>query len=228
MPFFLRIINDHSRLHQNTLLLHHTHGWERISGMWPINSSKNLHHIKSIVTGLLQRRVFIYNTHAHTHGHTQIALPPRPTSLGSDWLTRRVKRKRWKVIWVDSLNAIFMVCSDKVILTQAHTAIMHVHFFLTFYISMTGSQMSLEFEGDLQHMQVLLMGTKGGVCMSLVSAVTDLHQEETFIRSAGRWVRGEFRHRAAGFDAHGSVSALLGEQHSCGTCMQNVEWWLNV
>lgn len=129
MPFFLRIINDHSRLHQNTLLLHHTHGWERISGMWPINSSKNLHHIKSIVTGLLQRRVFIYNTHAHTHGHTQIALPPRPTSLGSDWLTRRVKRKRWKVIWVDSLNAIFMVCSDKVILTQAHTAIMHVHFF---------------------------------------------------------------------------------------------------
>lgn len=130
---------------------------------------------------------------------------------------------------MDSLNAIFMVCSDKVILTQAHTQQSCMYtFFKTFYTSMTGSQTSLEFEGDLQHTQVLLVGTKGEVRVSLMSVVTDLHQEETSVRRAGRWVRGEFRRGAAGFDGHGSVSALLGEQHSCGTCMQNVEWWLNV
>lgn len=64
--------------------------------------------------------------------------------------------------------------------------------------------------------------------MSLMSAVTDLYQEETFVRRAGRWVRGEYRHGAAGSDAHGSVSALLGEQHSCGTRTQNVERWLYI
>lgn len=92
---------------------------------------------------------------------------------------------------------------------------------------MTGSQTSSEFEGDLRHTWVPLMGMKGA-CVSLMSAATDLYQEETFVRRAGRWVRGEFRRGAAGFDAHGSVSAVLGEPHSCGACTQNVEWRLNV
>lgn len=47
------------------------------------------------------------------------------------------------------------------------------------------------------------------VCVSLTSAIKDFHKVAAFIGRAVQWVWGEFRHRAAGFDAQQSVSTLL-------------------
>lgn len=53
------------------------------------------------------------------------------------------------------------------------------------------------------------MGPMRRVCVSLTSAIKDFHKVAAFIGRAVQWVWGEFRHRAAGFDAQQSVSTLL-------------------
>lgn len=96
-------------------------------------------------------------------------------------------------------------------LTQAHAH--------TLYITDMDTVHALVLEGNLGHTRVPLTGPMRRACMyvSLMGAVKDIHKVAAFIRKAGQWVWGEFRHRAAGFDAQQSVITLLKQQHTCGT-----------